>query len=120
MLSARDSGVNEYLAKPVSARSIYSRICSLVENERPFIRCRDFFGPDRRRRRIDHEGHERRAHANTRSANRRRKDTPHGNPERRQGRPGYRAPDRRERNRLGVENKNQKRLIKGINDLISV
>ena len=115
---ARDSGVNEYLAKPVSARRIYSRICSLVDNERPFIRCRDFFGPDRRRRRIDHGGHERRAHANTRSANRRKKDVPFGLPERRQGRPGYHAPERRRRKRLGVENREQNLMIKGINDLV--
>jgi hypothetical protein len=30
-------------------RTIYSRICSLVENHRSFIRIAEFFGPDRRR-----------------------------------------------------------------------
>ena len=116
VIRARDSGVNEYLAKPVSAKSIYSRICSLVENERQFIRCRDFFGPDRLRRRIDHEGQERRVNANTRSANRRKKDVITGQPERRKDCPGYKAPERRERNRLGVER--QTLAMKGINDLI--
>lgn len=113
---ARDCGVNEYLAKPVSAKSIYARICSLVDNVRPFIRCAGFFGPDRRRRRIEHGNHERRAHANTKSANRRMKDVITGLRERRQGRPGYKAPERRERNRLGVER--QTLVMKGINDLI--
>jgi len=46
---ARDKGMTEYLAKPVSAHTIYARICALVENHRPFIRAADFFGPDRRR-----------------------------------------------------------------------
>jgi CheY-like chemotaxis protein len=47
--TARDTGMTEYLAKPVSARTIYSRICALVENHRPFIRISGFFCPDRRR-----------------------------------------------------------------------
>ena len=46
---ARDKGMTEFLAKPVSARTIYFRICALVENRRPFIRITNFFGPDRRR-----------------------------------------------------------------------
>ena len=50
---ARDKGMTEFLAKPVSALSIYSRICAMVENSRPFIRIADFFGPDRRRHRND-------------------------------------------------------------------
>ena len=52
--TARDAGMTEYLAKPVSARTIYSRICSLVENHRAFIRIDGFFGPDRRRHLEDH------------------------------------------------------------------
>ncbi len=51
--TARDTGMTEYLAKPVSARTIYSRICALVENHRPFIRISEFFGPDRRRHMTD-------------------------------------------------------------------
>ena len=46
---ARDKGMTEFLAKPVSAHSIYSRICAMVESNRPFVRVADFFGPDRRR-----------------------------------------------------------------------
>ncbi len=46
---ARDAGVNEYLAKPVSVQSVASRIVSLINNPRPFIRTKKFFGPCRRR-----------------------------------------------------------------------
>jgi two-component system, chemotaxis family, chemotaxis protein CheY len=47
---ARDMGMTEFLAKPVSPQMIYSRIVSVIENQRPFIRMSDFFGPDRRRK----------------------------------------------------------------------
>lgn len=47
---ARDAGVNEFLAKPISATSIYSRIRSIIEKPRQFIRAEGYFGPDRRRR----------------------------------------------------------------------
>jgi CheY-like chemotaxis protein len=47
---ARDAGVNEFLAKPVTARGVIHRINLLIEHPRPFIRCATYFGPDRRRR----------------------------------------------------------------------
>jgi len=46
---ARDSGMTEFLAKPVTPKMIYSRIARTIETNRPFIRASDFFGPDRRR-----------------------------------------------------------------------
>jgi len=46
---ARDAGVTEFLAKPISAKSLYQRIMSVVINPRPFIKTRNYFGPDRRR-----------------------------------------------------------------------
>ena len=52
MIEARDSGVTEIIAKPVSLRSLYSRIVAVIERPRPFIRTPDYFGPDRRRRQI--------------------------------------------------------------------
>ena len=59
--TARDNGMSEFLAKPISAHTIYTRICALVENHRPFIRVSDFIGPDRRRRRDgEHAGADRR------------------------------------------------------------
>ena len=47
---ARDTGMTEFLAKPVSARMLYTRIVSILEHNRPFVRASQFFGPDRRRR----------------------------------------------------------------------
>ncbi len=57
---ARDHGMTEYLAKPISATLIYQRICTVIERHRDFIKNRDFFGPDRRRRNGQWQGDERR------------------------------------------------------------
>jgi two-component system chemotaxis response regulator CheY len=48
---ARDTGMTEFLAKPVSARILYKRIVSILEHHRTFIRAYQFFGPNRRRQR---------------------------------------------------------------------
>lgn len=47
--AARDAGVNEYLAKPLSAKILDLRLHAVVERPRPFVRSDNFFGPDRRR-----------------------------------------------------------------------
>ena len=47
---ARDSGVHEFLAKPISAKKLYGRIKSIIEHPRSFVRVGLYFGPDRRRR----------------------------------------------------------------------
>jgi DNA-binding response OmpR family regulator len=47
--AARDAGVTEFLAKPISAKALYQRIVNVVANPRPFIRTKTYFGPDRRR-----------------------------------------------------------------------
>lgn len=49
IVEARDAGITEFLAKPVSAKSLYERILSVVLAPRPFIKTKDYFGPDRRR-----------------------------------------------------------------------
>jgi two-component system, chemotaxis family, chemotaxis protein CheY len=49
VVGARDSGITEFLAKPISATALYERIFTLVANPRPFIKTRTYFGPDRRR-----------------------------------------------------------------------
>lgn len=49
-LAAINAGVNEFLVKPVSARALFQRIVAVVNNPRPFVRTKTFFGPDRRRR----------------------------------------------------------------------
>ena len=46
----RDAGVNELLAKPVTARGVLSRIAEVIENPRAFVRTADYFGPERRRK----------------------------------------------------------------------
>ena len=48
--NARQAGVHEFLIKPVSPTKLYKTIQGLIENPRPFIRSKDYFGPDRRRR----------------------------------------------------------------------
>ena len=57
--AARDAGMTEFLAKPISVSLIYTRICSVIESKRKFVRCTDFFGPDRRRRSRDFNGEDR-------------------------------------------------------------
>lgn len=47
---ARDAGVNEFVAKPVSVESIASRLTMMIDKARPFVRAKGYFGPDRRRR----------------------------------------------------------------------
>lgn len=51
---ARDAGVNEFLAKPVTARGVIERIGEIVEHARPFVRVADYFGPERRRKSDPH------------------------------------------------------------------
>ena len=51
VVEARDVGVNEFMAKPISAKGLYARIRSIIEHPRQFIRTSRYTGPDRRRRR---------------------------------------------------------------------
>ncbi len=48
VLQARDAGAHEVLAKPISARALYERICTLIEQPRDFVELGSYFGPDRR------------------------------------------------------------------------
>ncbi len=52
VMQARNAGANDFLIKPVSAKSVYLRIRSTLEHPRPFVRSEIYFGPDRRRREI--------------------------------------------------------------------
>ena len=62
MEAARDAGVTEFLAKPITADNLFSRIAEIVERPRAFVRCDSYFGPDRRRRQAeDYTGPWRRA-----------------------------------------------------------
>ena len=53
---ARDSGVNEFMAKPISAATLEKRIRRVLEDERLFVEAKDFSGPDRRRSKKDSFG----------------------------------------------------------------
>lgn len=61
VLAARNFGITEFLTKPISTKALYSRLVSLVERPRPFIRVEDdYFGPDRRRMVAEFRGADRR------------------------------------------------------------
>src|SRR5262249_25047568 len=47
--AARDAGVTEFMAKPVSAKSLYQRILNVVANPRPDTNTKNHSCPDRRR-----------------------------------------------------------------------
>lgn len=49
VVTSRDAGITEFLAKPFTPVKLYSRIVSVVEDQRAFVRSENFFGPDRRR-----------------------------------------------------------------------
>jgi DNA-binding response OmpR family regulator len=50
LMSARQSGINEFLLKPVSAQGVLSRIEEVVMRPRKFIDSRNYVGPCRRRK----------------------------------------------------------------------
>jgi len=60
---ARDCGINEFIAKPVSVKTMMTRLGAVIEHPRPFVRTSVYFGPCRRRRQDEHRGPERRASA---------------------------------------------------------
>ena len=60
ILKARDVGVTEILAKPLSVEALHQRIEMIVDQPRPFVKTSDFFGPDRRRADRAFDGEDRR------------------------------------------------------------
>ena len=63
VIQMRDTGVNELLAKPVSASALLDRVISTFESPRQFVRSGTYIGPDRRRQSIPFDGEERRGKA---------------------------------------------------------
>lgn len=47
---ARDAGVNEFLAKPVTARGVLERIHKVMDHARTYVRSDDSLGRTRRRK----------------------------------------------------------------------
>jgi CheY-like chemotaxis protein len=60
VLTARDHGVTEFLAKPFTAQKLFDRLVSVVARPRAFVDAESYFGPDRRRRQVDFDGPDRR------------------------------------------------------------
>ena len=60
VLAARDAGVDEFLVKPLSRAELLAGIRAVIDNPRSFSRTDGYFGPDRRRKAITHDGPERR------------------------------------------------------------
>ena len=92
VFKARDTGMTEFLSKPISQKMVLSRINSAIGKPRMFIDAGEFFGPDRRRRRVSFEGNERRDYS---GEERRAKAEDHEGPERRQNSPDYKGDDSR-------------------------
>lgn len=63
--TARDAGVTEFCAKPVTPIELYRKIAEVIERPRQFVRTSTYFGPDRRRRDAEdgYKGPERRSSA---------------------------------------------------------
>jgi CheY-like chemotaxis protein len=57
---ARDLGVSEVLAKPFSVNSVAEKVMQVIGTGRQYVQNKDYFGPDRRRQNIPHEGGNRR------------------------------------------------------------
>ncbi|MAE44086.1 MAG: hypothetical protein CMF63_03705 [Magnetovibrio sp.] len=60
VIEARDVGVNDFIAKPISMGSVTSRLHRVFDNPKGFVRSDTYFGPDRRRRDAAFEGEEQR------------------------------------------------------------
>ena len=46
---ARDAGVTEFVAKPITAKALFDRIQAVIIRPRAFVKTEGYFGPDRRR-----------------------------------------------------------------------
>lgn len=60
ILTARDAGITEFLRKPFAAQHVETRLVSILAAPRAFIANDAYAGPDRRRRKTDYKGAERR------------------------------------------------------------
>lgn len=61
VISGRDAGVDEFLARPISPLALRQRLEMVVETPRPFIDCSVYLGPCRRRKNpADYHGARRR------------------------------------------------------------
>jgi len=61
ILAARDAGITEFLRKPFAAVHIESRLTSIFTAPREFVEANSYKGPDRRRRKAEFQGGDRRS-----------------------------------------------------------
>ncbi len=54
--AARDAGINEFILKPFSAKTVSNRIMQVIDNPRAFVEAPGYVGPCRRRREAIPEG----------------------------------------------------------------
>lgn len=57
---AREMGVTEFMSKPFSVNTLAEKVTSVIFRPRLFVHTNAYFGPDRRRRKMDFEGEDRR------------------------------------------------------------
>lgn len=50
LAQARDVGVDEFLAKPITAQALINTVVSVIHHRRPFVAGGAYFGPDRRKK----------------------------------------------------------------------
>lgn len=61
VILARDAGVNELIAKPLTARALIDRLKAVLDSDRPWVKSPLYTGPCRRRRKVlDYVGPRRR------------------------------------------------------------
>lgn len=60
VISARDSGISEYLVKPFAAGDLAKRIVRVIEAPKIFVTSDAYSGPDRRVREVPYKGPDRR------------------------------------------------------------
>ena len=60
IVAARDSGVTEIVAKPISPKLLEDRITYVFQQPRPFVEAASYVGPSRRRRDTQFKGEDRR------------------------------------------------------------
>ncbi len=54
LCAARDRGVTEFVVKPVSVKVVLDRLQHVILKPRPFVHAPRYFGPERRRKILEH------------------------------------------------------------------
>lgn len=49
VIAERDAGINEFVAKPISAKTLLDRMIAVIDRPRAFIKTKSYNGPCRRR-----------------------------------------------------------------------